>query len=364
MINCVSLATESPHTRASADETLALLAASAAPGDAERCRALVEQSGVRSRSVVAPLARLARLATVEERNALFGQLAVPLAERVARAALAQASIEPRAVGTLLVTSSTGHMLPTLDGHLATRLGMPASVRRLALNDLGCAGAVRAMGYAADLLPVTRSGVALVVAVELCSLWLQVGEMSPEDERSNALFGDGAGAVVMRAGDHGGGPELLACSSFLWPESLNARGAHLTSSGLRHFASPRIARAVARHLRPTVDEFLAAHGCARADLGFVAVNPSDLRLAACIAEHLALPAEAVNTARGVWERHGNTLAVGPLHMLAALQSQVETASAQLGLLLVLGPGISCDMVLLRWQGRLSITHREGSEPALL
>jgi alkylresorcinol/alkylpyrone synthase len=113
----------------------------------------------------------------------------------------------------------------------------------------------------------------------------------------------------------------------------------------------------------VDEFLAANGCARADLGFVAVNPSDLRLATCIAQHLALPAEAVDTARGVWERHGNTLAVGPLHMLAVLQSQVEPASAQLGLLLVLGPGISCDMLLLRWQGRLSITHREGSGPAL-
>lgn len=362
MTNLLSLSTESPHTKATADETLALLAAFPPPGGAERHRALVEASGVRSRSVVARLERLAQLSTIDERNALYGRLAVPLAERVARAALAAASLNPQTVGALLVTSSTGHMLPTLDCHLAARLNVPASARRLALNDLGCAGAVRAVACAADLLEGAALGIALVVAVDLCSLWMQIGEVSPDDVRSNVLFGDGAGAVVLASSaHHGTGPELLARSSVVWPDSLTARGARLTSSGLRHFGSAHIARLVARHVRRTVDDFLSAQGLSRADLAFFAMNPSDLALATCIANQLGLPEHALAMARSVWELHGNTLAVGPLHMLRTVHDHRPRTDVP-GLLLVLGPGITCDLLLMRWNGHFAVSHRDGDGPA--
>lgn len=356
MLTLRSVATDAPFAKISAAETQAALAGMLPPAEAPYAARLVDELAIRRRSLTAPLARLARLTSVDERNAHYAALAVPLAERAARAALAGAGADAAQIETLLVTSSTGHLLPTLDAHLAPRLGLSPSARRLALNGLGCAGAVRAMGVAADL-----GGTALVVAVELCSLWLQTGELSPEDVRSNAVFGDGAAAAVLSP--DGGGPRLLAHRAVQWPDSLAARGATLTSSGYRHFTSPRLARVVARHLRTTVDDFLAAQGTTRAGLGFCAVNPSELSLARAIVDHLELPAAAAAVATDVWQEHGNTLAVGPLHVLRTLQAQTPPAPGALGLVVVLGPGITCDLLLLRWGDALPVAHHRDDAAAL-
>ncbi|MDX2165831.1 MAG: hypothetical protein SF182_02165 [Deltaproteobacteria bacterium] len=359
MLTLRGLATDAPFAKVSAADTHTALAGLVPPGEGAMVERLVDELGIRRRSLSAPLPRLARLTTVDERNAHYAALAVPLAERAARAALDAAGVEADEIGTLLVTSSTGHLLPTLDAHLAPRLGLSPATRRLALNGLGCAGAVRAMGVAADL--GAAAGTALVVAVDLCSLWLQSGEISREDLRSNAVFGDGAGAVVL--GASGGGPQLLASRAVQWPDSLTARGSTLTSTGFRHFTSPRLARVVARHLRRSVDDFLAAHGAARPRLGFCAVNPSELTLARAIVDHLELPAAATQVATEVWQEHGNTLAVGPLHVLRTLQEQVAPAAGALGLVIVLGPGITCDLLLLRWGDRLPVRHHAEDAPAL-
>jgi alkylresorcinol/alkylpyrone synthase len=359
MLTLRSLATDAPFAKVSAADTQAALAALLPPVEAPYAARLVDELAIRRRSLTASMPRLARLTSVDERNAHYAALAVPLAERAARAALAGAGVDASAIGTLLVTSSTGHMLPTLDAHLAPRLGLAPSARRLALNGLGCAGAVRAMGVAADL--GAAAGTALVVAVDLCSLWLQSGELSPEDVRSNAVFGDGAGAAVLSA--DGRGPRLLAHRAVQWPDSLAARGATLTSSGYRHFTSPRLARVVARHLRATVDEFLAAQGTTRAGLEFCAVNPSELSLARAIVDHLDLPATAAAVATEVWQEHGNTLAVGPLHVLRTLQEQAPPRAGGLGLVVVLGPGITCDLLLLRWGDGLPVAHHREDAAAL-
>ncbi|HSP96177.1 MAG TPA: 3-oxoacyl-[acyl-carrier-protein] synthase III C-terminal domain-containing protein [Candidatus Dormibacteraeota bacterium] len=356
-----SLSTEHPHVSTSSADTAALLAAVDGRGDAGHWRDAVAQTGVRRRSTVAPVERLAQLGGVGERNALYGRLAPALAERVARAALARAGVAPSEVAALLVASSTGHLVPTLDYHLSARLGVAATARHLALNDLGCVGALRAVATAAELLR-GRAGAALVVAVELGSLWLPIAEPSPADLRAAMVFGDGAGAVVLDAAADSGGPQLLATQSTLWPDSLDARGAVQTGAGLRHVVSPRLPRAVVANLRRTVAEFLRGQQLALADLAFVAVNPSELDLARAIISHLDLDASAIEAPRTTWEQHGNTLAAGPLHLLRGLAERGAPGDGDLGLLLAVGPGLTCDMMLLRWHS-LAISHQEANQPAL-
>lgn len=356
-----SLSTEHPHATVTDGDTVALLAALDGRADAAPWRDAVARAGVRRRSAVLPPEQLARLGGVDERHALYGRLAPALAERVARAALAGAGADAGEVAALLVASSTGHLVPTLDYHLSARLGVPATARHLALNDLGCVGALRAAGTAADLLR-GRAGVALVVAVELGSLWLPAGEPSPDDLRAAMVFGDGAGALVLDASAAAVGPQILAHQSTLWPDSLDARGAVQTSTGPRHVVSPRLPRAVVANLRRTLAAFLRAHDVALADLAFVAVNPSELDLARAVVAHLDLGADAIEIPRRVWERHGNTLAVGPLHVLRQLAERGTPGDGDLGLLLAVGPGLTCDLLLLRWHP-LPVSHREVEEPAL-
>lgn len=361
MTTLCSLHTEDPHAGLSGADSAALLAVLDPRADVEARRAAVAGSGIARRSAVARPARLARLGGAGERHALYGELAPPLAERVARTALERAGVAAAQVGALLVASSTGHLVPTLDYHLSARLGLRPDARRLALNGLGCSGALRAVGLAADLLRGSGD-VALVVAVELASLWLPDGEPSTEDVRTALAFGDGAGALVLDPSGAAAGPRLVASQSVLWPDSLAARGARHTDAGLRHVASPRLPRAVLANLRRTLSAFLDTHRVALADLAFVAVNPSERELATAVAAHLDLPATTAAVASDTWAEHGNTLAVGPLHLLRRLAQQAAPRAGDLGLLLAVGPGLTCDLALLRWQD-LPASHRRDDRPAL-
>jgi len=366
MIELRSLVTVSPATVVSAADTHALLAALVPPEAVDRYRDLVDATGICRRRAVAPLRQLARLGGVAEREAAYARLAPALAEQAARRALAAAALAPAAIDTLIVASSTGHLVPTLAHHVAARLAVAPAARCLTLDGLGCAGAVRAMSLAADLLSGAAAGSALIVAVDLCSLWAPPGEISPEDARTSALMGDGAAAVVLAAGDGAStvAPQLVASCSLQWPDSLQARGATLTNTGLRHFSSPaRIARLIAAHLRRDVEAFLESHGVSRHHLAFGLVNPSERRLAHAIADHLDFPPTAKAAADAVWREHGNTLAAGPVLMLRQLAESLTPADGDVGLLVALGPGITCDLLLLRWQGALPVRHDDATVASL-
>jgi len=345
-----SLATAELESTLSAADTREFLSSILPPADAERFQRLVDASRIRERHVLAPYDELRRLSTLDARNALYVAHATPIGERVARDVLGRAGLEASDVDVLIVASSTGYTVPTLDQHLATRLGLRPDARCLFLAGLGCAGAVRAIGLAGDLLSVNAAaGHGLVVSVELCSPWLQVTEPSPEDILSNIVFGDGAAAVVIDGRSGTAGPTVVASYTELWPQSLRARGATLTQSGFRHFASPTLPRLLRAHLRRTVEGFLTKHGVATPDLSFYAVNPSDHRVLEAVASVLDIPDDLMRPAWTTWEQHGNTLSAGPLYVVDALRRLAPPTSGNLGLAVVLGPGLTCDLTLLRWQG---------------
>jgi alkylresorcinol/alkylpyrone synthase len=353
MSELLSLETEELEYRVSASETKEFLASLLPPTDVQRFQRLVDASRIHGRRALTSLHELRRWDTLEARNAVYGKEAIALGQRVGLRALTSAGLEPREIDVILVTSSTGHLVPTLDQHLVGRLGLRPDVRCIPLSGLGCAGAVRAMALAADLFAGKRTGAsALVISVELCSLWLQVAEPSPEDVLSNMLFGDGAGATVIGSDKSGQAPELVASHTALWPESLEARGARLTATGFRHFSSAAIPRLLRANLRRTVEEFLFCQGVNATDLRFYAINPSDHRILETVGSILGLPEPALRPAWATWEQHGNTLSAGPLYVLQALEAFASPADRDLGLVLVFGPGITCEMLLLRWHGGLN------------
>lgn len=351
----MSVATEWPAHTVSADETKAFLATYVQRVDAEHWRHEVDAAGVSSRRTVGSLQEMLRTGGIEARNARYAEEALPLGTRAAQAALAQAEVSAAEIDSLIVSSSTGHMIPSLADRLALRLGLRPHVERLPLNGLGCVGSMRALAAAARGPSRTRT---LVVSVEVCSPWLQPEEPSPEDVVTAMTFGDGAAAAVVGGGDVEGRPEMIAHQSVLWPSSLDARGAVLTSTGFRHVATPALPLSVMRNLRNSVDSFLQRNSVARKDIDFVLVNPRNPRLLAAVASVLSVPESHLAAARQVWDTRGNTLSVGPLYLLQTLQCAAPPRAGAVGLVVVLGPGVSCDLMLLRWQGKVACAPLQG------
>jgi alkylresorcinol/alkylpyrone synthase len=127
---------------------------------------------------------------------------------------------------------------------------------------------------------------------------------------------------------------------------------LTSTGFRHVASSALPVSVLRNLRASVADFLGRHGLRLEQLGFVVVNPRNERLLAVMAHLLSVPEPLLAPARRVWESRGNTLSVGPLYLLQVLQRTAPPRDGDLGVVVVLGPGVSCDLMLLRWHGEVA------------
>ncbi|MEU5873438.1 beta-ketoacyl-ACP synthase III [Glycomyces sp. NPDC047369] len=115
-----------------------------------------------------------------------------LAAEAARAALADADTEPSEVDAFLVATYTpDHQIPATAPLAAARLGLSCPAFDV---NAACSGFVYALATAAGLI-ATGARRVLVAGAETASTLTD-----PADRTVHPLFGDGAGAVLLRAGD--------------------------------------------------------------------------------------------------------------------------------------------------------------------
>ena len=114
-----------------------------------------------------------------------------LAVEAGRRALTSAGVS-EVDGVVLATSTPDHPCPATAPEVASRLGLGD----VAAFDIGavCTGFVYALATAAGMIAAGISRSALVIGADTFSTIL-----NPTDRTTRAIFGDGAGAVVLRAG---------------------------------------------------------------------------------------------------------------------------------------------------------------------
>ena len=101
-------------------------------------------------------------------------------------------------------------------------GFRADVSRVPVFGLGCAGGVSGLSIASRLAQARPGTNVLLVALELCTLAVRHDELTKANIVAASLFGDGAAAVVLRAGD-GGATRIEAAGEKLWPDTLDIMG---------------------------------------------------------------------------------------------------------------------------------------------
>ncbi len=132
------------------------------------------------------------------------------------------------------TTVTGVMVPTLDARLATQVGFRQDVKRVPLFGLGCVAGAAGVARMNDYLRAYPDQVAILLAVELCSLTIQRDDRSMANLVACSLFGDGAAAVVaigaQRTPAGAGNPRVLASRSRLYPDTADMMGWEIGSEG--------------------------------------------------------------------------------------------------------------------------------------
>lgn len=308
-------------------------------------------SGIETRHLALPLADYRGIDGFTATNALFAELALPLAEHAVATALAEAGLGIDEVDHLFFTTVTGLGAPSLDALLAVRLGMRSDVRRVPSFGLGCVAGAAGIARVADYLAGNPTGVAVLVSVELCSLTLQWGDTSMANVVGTGIFGDGAAAVVMVGDAH---PALLASPaprarvvgsrSALYPESAEMIGWQIGAEGFRLMLAAGVPALIDGHFAGAVDELLAEAGWTRADVDDWIAHPGGPRVLESFSTALDLAPAALATSWAVLARAGNMSSAAVLHVLA--EGGERTVGTR-GVLFALGPGVAAEIVLLEW-----------------
>ena len=242
------------------------------------------------------------------------QSASDLALEASRQAIQAAGMEPQAIDLIvLATSTPDQVFPSTACLLQAKLG----IRGCPAFDLQavCSGFVYALTVADQFVRAGRHRCALVVGAEVFSRILDWN-----DRATSVLFGDGAGAVVLRADSKPGvlGSVLHADGAYAGmlsvPGTLN-RG-QVSGMPLLRMDGQAVFKFAVRVLDEVARETLEQCGLATGDVDWLVPHQANSRIIDATAKRLGIdPSKVVVTV----DRHANTSAASvPLALDVAVR----------------------------------------------
>jgi predicted naringenin-chalcone synthase len=301
----------------------------------------------------------------EARNQCYMELALPLGEEVIMRCLQAAGVGPEAVDDFFVASCTGLDIPGLDLRLAGRLGMRSDLRRTCVLGMGCYAAFPALQRAREAVTAAPGRLALVLALELCSLHLQ-NDDSIENMVVSALFADGAAAALVGhphtdrparvpppiaaapgAFAWAGGPRLVDAATFCDYQTFDHMAFHVTDHGFQMRLSAYVPDVLAANVAAFVDPLLARQGLRRDQVRFWGIHPGGSKILDYLQLQLGLSDGQMEHSRAVLRGYGNMSSPTILFVLDYIHRCGRPAPGDYGLLLAFGPGLTMESALVQW-----------------
>lgn len=292
--------------------------------------------------------------TTAERMAQYERLAPGLALPAARAALDASGVSADEITHLITVSCTGFVSPGVDAALIQELGIAPGAERTHVGFMGCHGALNGLRAARSFVEADADAVPLLCSVELCTLHFAYG-WDPEMLVANALFADGAAAIVGRAEVNGSsratagdgrtgqpGWRHVASGTFLMPDSAEAMTWRIGDHGFRMTLSARVPELIQTHLRSWLTGWLAGNGMELSDISSWAVHPGGPRILDAVETALDLAPEQNAVARSVLREHGNMSSPTILFILDRMRREGARGPC---VALAFGPGLAVEVALL-------------------
>ena len=283
-----------------------------------------------------------------EANRHWIRTATELGEKAVAGALDGAGVDGHNLGAFFFTSVTGICSPSVDALLINKMGLCRNIRRVPIFGLGCVAGASGISRAADYVKAYPGQLAIVLSVELCSLTIQREDVSMANLISSGLFGDGAAAVIVAGADCGlAGPAILATRSVFYPDTEEMMGWDISEKGFRIVLSREVPNLVRKNLAHDVDDFLAARGLTRADIGSWALHTGGPKILEATEEALGLKNGELDASWECLRRTGNLSSASVLVVLDEVMKNRRPEPGTLGILAAMGPGFCSEFVLLEW-----------------
>jgi len=242
------------------------------------------------------------------------QTSSDLAVEASRAALAAARVLPREIDLIIVATATpDYIFPSTACIMQAKLG----IKGCAAFDIQavCSGFVYALAIADKLIRSGQHRCALIVGAEVYSRILDW-----KDRGTAVLFGDGAGAVILRADSKPGimASALHADGSYVDILSVpgNVCGGKIVGSAFLQMDGQAVFKFAVKVLDEVARETLAMCGLTPADVDWLIPHQANVRILEATARRLGIDLSKLIV---TVDRHGNTSAASvPLALDVAIR----------------------------------------------
>ncbi len=274
------------------------------------------------------------------------QTTTDLAEQASLAAMDAAGIRPEDIDFIVVGTTTPDLVfPNVGCILQDRLGIhgcPAFSLEAA-----CSGFIYALSIADKFISSGQSKCALVVGAETLS---RITDWS--DRSTCVLFGDGAGAVILKPAEDAGIISTHLRADGRYKDLLTAKtgisvqppGDALRDGFNVRMAGNEIFKVAVKSLESIVDETLAANNLDRSEIDWLIPHQANIRIIQATAKRLGMSMEKVVL---TIQEYGNTSAASvPMALDVAIRDG-RIRRGQLLLLEAFGGGLTWGSALIRY-----------------
>lgn len=307
----------------------------------ERMASVFGTAGIKKRYSVRPVEWFCTPRGWKERMAAYLEGAQALFVDAATKALKAAHLRACDVDAVVTVSSTGIATPSLEARASLRMGFRDDVQRIPVFGLGCAGGVSGLAIASRLAKAQPGAVVLLVVVELCTLAFRLDQLTKANMVATALFGDGAAACILRAGE-GGIAEIEACGEHTWPDTLDIMGWDVDSQGFEVIFAQAIPSFAEEKIQPAISGILHRADIAMDEVDRLVCHPGGMKVIVALEKAFGLAPGALNHERDILREYGNMSAAT---VLFVLEKAIRVGLAHRSVLTAMGPGFTASCASL-------------------
>ncbi|RPE41528.1 (3,5-dihydroxycyclohex-3-enyl)acetyl-CoA synthase [Streptomyces sp. Ag109_O5-1] len=282
--------------------------------------------------------------------AKHARLAVDMGLRALQSCLDDTGASLRDIDYLCCVTTTGFLTPGLSALIIREAGIDPSCHRVDVVGMGCNAGLNALNATASWARSNPGRLAVMICSEACSA-AYTFDSTMRTAVVNSLFGDGAAAIALVAGDDepAAGPRVLSFASHIITDAIGAMRYDWDSDQSRFsfYLDPHIPYVVGAHAERVVDRLLSGAGLSRSAVKHWLVHSGGKKVIDAVRVNLGLTRHDVRHTTGVLSDYGNLSSGSFLFSYERLLDERVVEPGDYGVLMTMGPGSTIETALVQW-----------------